>query len=97
MKNKSILLNGSFFQDEYKRKIEQLNELDIKTVYVFDHNVNPEKKDLSVYELLEAISYLNSNGRNFDILSNLLNFDLMLFVYFPRLAEETTFSVEELC
>ena len=73
MNNKSILLNGSFFQDDHKRKIEKLNELDIKSVYVFDHNVNPEKKDLSVYELLEAISYLNSNGRNFDIGTMVLN------------------------
>ncbi len=73
MNNKSILLNGSFFQDDHKRKIEKLNELDIKSVYVFDHNVNPEKRDSPVYKLREAISNLNSYERNFDIGTMVLN------------------------
>ena len=73
MNNKSILLNGSFFQDDHKRKIEKLNELDIKSVYVFDHNVNPEKRDSPVYKLTEAISNLNSYERNFDIGTMVLN------------------------
>ena len=73
MNNKSILLNGSFFQDDHKRKIEKLNDLDIKSVYVFDHNVNPEKRDSPVYKLTEAISNLNSYERNFDIGTMVLN------------------------
>ena len=73
MNNKSILLNGSFFQDDHKRKIEKLNELDIKSVYVFDHNVNPEKRDSPVYKLTKAISNLNSYERNFDIGTMVLN------------------------
>ena len=73
MNNKSILLNGSFFQDDHKRKIEKLNELDIKSVYVFDHNVNPEKRDSPAYKLTEAIATLNSYERNFDIGTMVLN------------------------
>jgi len=38
--NNSILLNGSFFEEEYQKKIDKLNNLKIKTVYVFDHRIN---------------------------------------------------------
>ena len=60
MNNKSLLLNGSFFEDEYLKKIDILNNLEIKSVYVFDHYQNPETKSKPVYEIKEAINKLNA-------------------------------------
>ena len=73
MNNKSLLLNGSFFEDEYQKKIDKLNNLEIKTVYVFDHNINPEIKKLPVYKIMDAISKLDKYERNFQIGSMVLN------------------------
>ena len=73
MNNNSILLNGSFFEEEYQKKIDKLNNLEIKTVYVFDHNVNPEIKKLSVYKIMAALSKLDKYERNFQIGSMVLN------------------------
>ncbi len=73
MNNKSILLNGSFFEEEYQKKIDKLNNLEIKTVYVFDHNINPEIKKLSVYKIMAALSKLDKYERNFQIGSMVLN------------------------
>mgnify|MGYP001333337148 FL=1 len=43
---KSVLLPGSFFNIESKRKIQYLNEKEIDTLYLFDHTLNPlNKKD----------------------------------------------------
>jgi hypothetical protein len=71
--NKSILLNGSFFEEEYQKKIDKLNNLEIKTVYVFDHNINPEIKKLPVYKIMDALSKLDKYERNFQIGSMVLN------------------------
>ena len=73
MNNNSILLNGSFFEEEYQKKIDKLNNLEIKTVYVFDHSVNPEIKKLPVYKIMDALSKLNKYERNFQIGSMVLN------------------------
>ena len=73
MKNKSLLLNGSFFEDEYFKKIDKLNNLEIKSVYVFDHYQNPEIKGNPVYEIKEAINKLDKVNKNFEIGSMVLN------------------------
>ena len=73
MNNNSILLNGSFFEEEYQKKIEKLNNLEIKTVYVFDHSINPEIKKLPVYKIMDALSKLDKYERNFKIGSMVLN------------------------
>jgi len=71
--NISILLNGSFFEEEYQKKIDKLNNLEIKTVYVFDHSINPEIKKLPVYKIMDALSKLDKYERNFKIGSMVLN------------------------
>ena len=73
MNNNSILLNGSFFEEEYQKKIDKLNNLEIKTVYVFDHSINPEMKNLPVYKIMDALSKLDKYERNFKIGSMVLN------------------------
>ena len=73
MNNNSILLNGSFFEEEYQKKIDKLNYLEIKTVYVFDHSINPEIKKLPVYKIMDALSKLDKYERNFKIGSMVLN------------------------
>ena len=73
MNNNSILLNGSFFEEESQKKIDKLNNLEIKTVYVFDHSINPEIKKLPVYEIMDALSKLDKYERNFQIGSMVLN------------------------
>ena len=73
MNNNSILLNGSFFEEEYQKKIDKLNYLEIKTVYVFDHSINPEIKKLPVYKIMDALSKLDKYERNFQIGSMVLN------------------------
>ena len=73
MNYNSILLHGSFFEEEYQKKIDKLNNLEIKTVYVFDHSINPEIKKLPVYKIMDAISKLDKYERNFQIGSMVLN------------------------
>ena len=73
MNNNSVLLNGSFFEEEYQKKIDKLNNLEIKTVYVFDHSINPEIKKLPVYKIMDALSKLDKYERNFKIGSMVLN------------------------
>ncbi len=73
MNNNSILLNGSFFEEGYQKKIDKLNYLEIKTVYVFDHSINPEIKKLPVYKIMDALSKLDNYERNFKIGSMVLN------------------------
>ena len=73
MNNNSILLNGSFFEEESQKKIDKLNNLEIKTVYVFDHSINPEIKKLPVYKIMDALSKLDKYDRNFKIGSMVLN------------------------
>ena len=73
MNNNSILLNGSFFEEESQKKIDKLNNLEIKSVYVFDHSINPEIKKLPVYKIMDALSKLDKYERNFQIGSMVLN------------------------
>ena len=73
MNYNSILLHGSFFEEEYQKKIDKLNNLEIKTVYVFDHSINPEIKKLPVYKIMDAISKLDKYERNFQLGSMVLN------------------------
>ena len=73
MNYNSILLHGSFFEEEYQKKIDKLNYLEIKTVYVFDHSINPEIKKLPVYKIMDALSKLDKYERNFKIGSMVLN------------------------
>ena len=73
MNNNSILLHGSFFEKEYQKKIDKLNNLEIKTVYVFDHSINPEIKKLPVYKIMDALSKLDKYKKNFQIGSMVLN------------------------
>ena len=73
MNYNSILLHGSFFEEEYQKKIDKLNNLKIKTVYVFDHSINPEIKKLPVYKIMDALSKLDKYERNFKIGSMVLN------------------------
>ena len=70
MNNNSILLNGSFFEEEYQKKIDKLNNLEIKTVYVFDHSINPEIKILPVYKIMDALSKLDKYEIQKDIYDN---------------------------
>ena len=56
-----------------KKKIDKLNNLEIKTVYVFDHSINPEIKKLPVYKIMDALSKLDKYERNFQIGSMVLN------------------------
>ena len=55
------------------KKIDIINNLEIKSVYVFDHYQNPEIKSKPVYEIKEAISKLNEVNKNFEIGSMVLN------------------------
>ena len=56
-----------------KKKIDKLNNLEIKTVYVFDHSTNPEIKKLAVYKIMDALLKLDKYERNFQIGSMVLN------------------------
>ena len=55
------------------KKIDIINNLEIKSVYVFDHYQNPEMKTKPVYEIKEAISKLNAVDKNFELGSMVLN------------------------
>ncbi len=97
MNNKSLLLNGSFFEDEYLKKIDILNNLEIKSVYVFDHYQNPEIKSNPVYEIKEAINKLNEVNKNFEIGSMVLNVrkrkkDTLLHDYIYQFLEIKNFN-----
>jgi len=52
----SILLPGSFFDDQWKSKIHLVQEkINCNTIYFFDHSVNPVNSSSSVYNQFEAI------------------------------------------
>lgn len=55
----SVLLPGEFFKNNFKEKTEKLMSIDIDTCYLFDHGVNPARKDLDVYEFIDGIYKLN--------------------------------------
>tara|TARA_B100000941_G_scaffold52271_1_gene33566 strand:- start:262 stop:948 length:687 start_codon:yes stop_codon:yes gene_type:complete len=95
--NKSLLLNGSFFEDEYLKKIDIINNLEIKSVYVFDHYQNPEMRSKPVYEIKEAISKLNEINKNFQLGSMVLNVrkrkkDILLNDYIYQFMEIKNFN-----
>ena len=97
MNNKSLLLNGSFFEDEYLKKIDIINNLEIKSVYVFDHYQNPEMRSKPVYEIKEAISKLNEINKNFQLGSMVLNVrkrkkDILLNDYIYQFMEIKNFN-----
>ena len=97
MNNKSLLLNGSFFEDEYLKKIDIINNLEIKSVYVFDHYQNPEIKSKPVYEIKEAVSKLNEVNKNFQLGSMVLNVrkrkkDILLNDYIYQFMEIKNFN-----
>ncbi len=97
MNNKSLLLNGSFFEDEYLKKIDIINNLEIKSVYVFDHYQNPEIKIKPVYEIKEAINKLNEVDKNFELGSMVLNVrnrnkDILLNDYIYQFMEIKNFN-----
>ena len=98
MNNKSLLLNGSFFEDEYLKKIDIINNLEIKSVYVFDHYQNPEIKSKPVYEIKEAVSKLNEVNKNFQLGSMVLNVrkrkkDILLNDYIYQFMEIKNFNL----
>jgi len=65
MKNiNSVLLPGEFFKNSFLEKIEKLMTINIDTVYLFDHGVNPAGKNLDVYDLMDGINKLNEVVNN---------------------------------
>ena len=52
----SVLLPGEFFKNNFLEKTQKLMSLDIDTVYLFDHGINPAGKNLDVYELIDGIN-----------------------------------------
>ena len=60
MKNiNSVLLPGEFFKTSFLEKTEKLMTINVDTVYLFDHGVNPAGKNLDVYDLMDGINKLN--------------------------------------
>ena len=56
---KSVLLPGSFFEDDYVNKTKYLLSKDIDTIYLFDHLNNPVRKNLVMYDLIDGMSKVN--------------------------------------
>ncbi len=71
---KSVLLPGSFFNTEAKRKIQYLNEKEINTLYLFDHTLNPLNKKNEMYEIKKSVFELEKfEDRLFNIGTLILN------------------------
>lgn len=71
---KSVLLPGSFFNIESKRKIQYLNQKEINTLYLFDHTLNPLNKKDDMYEIKKSVFELeNYKDRLFNIGTLILN------------------------
>ena len=65
MKNiNSVLLPGEFFKTSFLEKTEKLMTINVDTVYLFDHGVNPAGKNLDVYDLMDGINKLNEVVNN---------------------------------
>ncbi len=61
----SVLLPGSFFDDEWESKIGIIHEkISCSTIYFFDHAVNPLNSSFSVYNQFEAISKVLNHNPN---------------------------------
>ena len=56
--NSSVLLPGTFFEQEYKRKLEYLSRNNVNCVYLYDHSVNPSDNQKTVYKIKKSLSLL---------------------------------------
>jgi hypothetical protein len=56
---KSVLLPGSFFEDDYVNKTKYLLSNEIDTIYLFDHSINPVSRNLGIYDLVDGVAKLN--------------------------------------
>ena len=56
---KSVLLPGSFFEEDYVNKTKYLLSNEIDTIYLFDHSINPVSRNLSMYNLIDGVVKLN--------------------------------------
>ena len=56
---KSVLLPGSFFEEDYVNKTKYLLSNEIDTIYLFDHLINPVSRNLSMYNLIDGVVKLN--------------------------------------
>lgn len=56
---KSVLLPGSFFEDDYVNKTKYLLSIEIDTIYLFDHSINPVSRNLGIYDLVDGVAKLN--------------------------------------
>ncbi len=78
----SVLLPGSFFDDEWENKIRIIHEkISCSTIYFFDHAVNPLNNSFPVYKQFEAISKVlhhNPNLRLGTLVTNLSKKDYKL-------------------
>ena len=64
----SVLLPGSFFEEDYHRKVSYLSKNKITRVYLFDHSLNPADDHKAVYEAKKALSLLlEDQDSNFDL------------------------------
>ena len=96
---KSILLPGSFFEKDSQYKLNYLNLKNLHTVYVFDHTVNPVDFKLPMYEIKNAVSFLqNYEDRNFNIGTAVLNInkrklDSLITKYFNPFLEIDNFKL----
>ena len=71
---KSILLPGSFFENDIQKKLDYINLKKLDTVYVFDHSVNPVDSTLPMYEIRKSINLLQEyEERKFNIGTAVLN------------------------
>ncbi len=72
--NKAVLLPGTFFEKDIKKKLDYLNQKNLQTVYVFDHSNNPVDSKLHMYEIRKSINLLqNYDERKFNIGTAILN------------------------
>jgi len=72
--NKAVLLPGAFFEEDFQKKLDYLNQKNLQTVYVFDHSNNPVDSKLHMYEIRKAINLLqNYEERKFNIGTAVLN------------------------
>ena len=58
--NKSILIPSNFFNQDYKVKIDKLNNSNVETLYLFDHTINPITGLKDVYNFLDGFEILNN-------------------------------------
>ncbi len=70
----SLLLPGSFFEQDVQKKLEYLNNKNLQSIFVFDQTVNPADENLQMYEVRKSINILqNYEERIFNIGTLVLN------------------------